>query len=251
MKDCFLYKHIRVDKEEIFYIGVGKVYKKDKLSSDPLIFYRRAYSKRNRNTIWKNIVSKTKYRIEIIQESEDYNFILSREKELIKLYGRIDKKTGILSNMTDGGEGIIGRVWTEESRKKASLSKKGKPLNRGFDHTGDKLSPEHRSKISLKLKGRFAGKNSWKYGKSITTEHKEKLRLGMKGKRMSEESRQKLSKNRKGVGTKKVKFIDDNIVTTFDSLTEASIKSKIPISSLSKIIRGERTSFKGSWEYIN
>lgn len=40
------------------------------------------------------------------------------EKELIAKYGRRDKKTGILCNLTDGGEGASGYLWTDQDRER-------------------------------------------------------------------------------------------------------------------------------------
>ena len=70
----YLYKHIRLDTNEVFYVGIGGKYRPNQ---------------KNRNTIWKRIVAKTDYKIEIILESNDYEFIKQKEIELIKSYGRI------------------------------------------------------------------------------------------------------------------------------------------------------------------
>ena len=45
-------------------------------------------------------------------------FIKDKEKEFIALYGRKNNNTGILANMTEGGDGTLGAVYTEERRKK-------------------------------------------------------------------------------------------------------------------------------------
>ena len=96
---AYLYRHIRLDKNEPFYIGIG---------DDDGGKYTRAYINYGRNKIWKNIISKTKYDIEIILDNLSWGEACNKEKEFIKLYGRINLKTGILSNMTDGGDGTIG-----------------------------------------------------------------------------------------------------------------------------------------------
>lgn len=114
-KKYYLYRHIRLDKNEPFYIGIGT---KDKEHHN---HYSRAESK-TRNEIWHRIVNKTNYRIDIVLEDSNLKFIKERESEFIKLYGRIDKGTGILANLTDGGESNSGKITSEKEkiRRKAS-----------------------------------------------------------------------------------------------------------------------------------
>jgi phosphoribosyl-AMP cyclohydrolase len=103
----YLYRHIRLDSGEPFYIGVGtkpnKTYKS--ISSE----YSRAYSKSDRNSHWRNIIGVTKYEVEILLESDDYSFIKQKEIEFIALHGRRDLGKGTLCNLTDGGEGELNR----------------------------------------------------------------------------------------------------------------------------------------------
>ncbi len=113
----YLYRHIRLDKNEPFYIGIATKKNQEYLSYESE--YSRAFSKQRRDSkIWKAIVKRTNYRVEILFESKNYLEIKEKEKEFIKLYGRIDKKTGILANMTDGGDGTLGLIVSEETRKK-------------------------------------------------------------------------------------------------------------------------------------
>lgn len=91
-----VYRHIRLDTNEVFYIGIGKS-------------ETRAYKKDGRNRIWNHIVNKTKYRVEIILEDLTVEEAENKEREFIKLYGRIDLKTGTLSNLTVGGESLLGK----------------------------------------------------------------------------------------------------------------------------------------------
>lgn len=60
-------------------------------------------------------------------EHEDEFPCLWLEHQLIKYFGRRDLGTGILCNLTDGGEGTAGATWTKESRTKLSAAKLGKP----------------------------------------------------------------------------------------------------------------------------
>jgi len=111
----YLYRHIRLDKNEPFYIGIGTKpinYKSHKVE------YARSYATTSRSSFWFNIVNKIDYRVEILLESDDYQFILKKEIEFIKLYGRFDLGKGPLVNLTDGGEGTKGI--SEEKRKNLS-----------------------------------------------------------------------------------------------------------------------------------
>jgi hypothetical protein len=127
----FLYRHIRIDKNIPFYIGIGRI--NDCIISHNPIYYR-AYCK-DRNNLWKKNTSKTNYCVEIIFECNNFNEILNNEIEFIKLYGRIDLNTGSLANLTDGGEGIVN-VSTETKLK---ISNKLKGIKRS-DETKKKLS---------------------------------------------------------------------------------------------------------------
>lgn len=139
----YVYRHIRLDINEIFYIGVGsKNLNRNHYSIESE--YHRAYSKNNRNMYWKNITSKHEYIVEILIESEDHNFIKDKEIEFIKIYGRKDLKKGLLVNLTNGGDGLKGYQISNETRSKMSLAKIGKkPWNMGL-----KMSSEHRIKLS-------------------------------------------------------------------------------------------------------
>ena len=56
-----------------------------------------------------------------LSENEAFNI----EKELIKIIGRRDLKTGSLCNLTEGGDGSSGRIHTEKTKRKMSEKKKG------------------------------------------------------------------------------------------------------------------------------
>jgi hypothetical protein len=110
--EYYTYAHIRNDTNKIFYIGKGKG--------------RRAYITRNRNKLWKNIVAKHGYTVDILAYWSTEAEAFEHEEILIKCFRKMGYN---LSNQTDGGEGISGLEHTEETRKKMSLSKKGKKLS--------------------------------------------------------------------------------------------------------------------------
>lgn len=99
----YLYRHLNPNTNLPFYVGVGTKQNKNHRSFKAT--YYRAHTFHKENSIWKNIVNKNGFVVEIIIESDDYQFILNKEVEFITLYGRKDIKTGILANLTNGGEG--------------------------------------------------------------------------------------------------------------------------------------------------
>jgi hypothetical protein len=200
-----VYKHVRLDKNEPFYIGIGNL--------------QRAYTKRSRNKYWKHIVKSVPYKVEILFEELSLEEACLKEIELIKFYGRKDLGTGILVNMTDGGDlppSHMGKVRSDEFRKKCSESKKGK-----------KLSEEHKKNLSISHKGFKPSEETLKKlsdarkGKKLSTEHKEKIRQSNIGKKRTVETVEKLKSNHKG--TKGMKFsyehrkkISDSIKKKYD-----------------------------------
>lgn len=143
---AIVYRHIRLDKNMPFYISIGKTIK-------------RAYNKFNRNNIWNFIVSKTDYDIEILFDNLSWNEACEKEKEFIKLYGRIDNGIGILTNQTDGGDG--NQNFSEETRNKISLANTGNQYGKGW-----KPTDEQRKKMSDGLKGK-PNKSSTKFKKGF------------------------------------------------------------------------------------
>ena len=114
---AILYRHIRLDKNEPFYIGIG-------------IDMKRAYEKyKSRNSFWKSIINKTDYRVDILFDDLTWEEACEKEKEFIKLYGRRDLGTGTLINLTDGGDGAGGFIHTEAQNAAKALrsQKKIKP----------------------------------------------------------------------------------------------------------------------------
>jgi hypothetical protein len=69
-----------------------------------------------------------KSRIVIIESNLSEVGAFALERRLIAWYGRKDLSSGILTNLTDGGEGQSGRVFnhSQESRSKISVANKGR-----------------------------------------------------------------------------------------------------------------------------
>lgn len=110
MNKYYIYFHIRLDNNTIFYVGKGK----DK----------RASVKRGRSKYWKNIVNKCGYKIEYKETNLTEEEAKEREKYWISFYGRLDQNKGCLINFTDGGEGTSGRIISKSTRNAVSESNK-------------------------------------------------------------------------------------------------------------------------------
>jgi hypothetical protein len=135
---AIVYRHRRLDKNEVFYVGIGKK-------------ESRAYSfvKSRRNKIWNDIKSRSEVDVEIVARDLSWELACELEQLMISEYGRIDLGTGILANLTDGGEGTINaKVWNKGLTGLTSARK------------GIKLTQEQKNKISKAKTGtQIGGKN--------------------------------------------------------------------------------------------
>lgn len=198
---AYVYKHIRKDNNEVFYIGIG-------LNND----FKRAHSKCNRNKYWKNIVNKVGYIVEHIKTNITWEEACNIEKKLIEQYGRKDLNEGKLVNMTNGGDGVIGLIQTDEHKRKNSDANKGrvksvehikKLRNRIVtEETKQKISnsnkgkhhiDETKQKIGDKLKNKYVGNKNPFYGKKHSVETIKKISEFMKGRKLSETTKKKIS----------------------------------------------------------
>ena len=188
----YVYSYLREDLSP-YYIGKGTK--------------GRAYASANHRIK----APKNKERIYIIKDNLTEEEAYDLEKLYILIFGRVDLETGILRNLSDGGEGPTGYKTTPEQRRKIALSRMGEkhPLY------GVSPSKETRKKQSLVMKGRFVGDKNPMYkqthteenrkkisdrhkGVPKTEEHKRKIAEANKGKVNSEETRRKISEANKG-----------------------------------------------------
>jgi hypothetical protein len=129
-KKYYLYVHYRQDKSEAFYIGIGTKYRKKD--------YDRAMCYKKRSEFWKRVCNKTRYNVMIISESDNKQEIINQEINYIKLLGKKKDKSGILVNITDGGEGLSRHrvIWTEAMKNKIREANKKRIIS---DITREKL----------------------------------------------------------------------------------------------------------------
>jgi len=103
--DYYTYAYLREDKTP-YYIGKGRgkrIYSKNRGIKPPKDESRIIFLKKN------------------LTEVEAFK----HEVYMIFVLGRKDLRTGILRNLTNGGEGASGHVKSAENRKKLSLAKSG------------------------------------------------------------------------------------------------------------------------------
>lgn len=232
----YLYTHTRLDKNEIFYVGIGT---KDEMSKTRRSQYRRAFAKSSRNNYWYNISKVTEFVVDIILENDNQDFIKQKEIELIALHKR-KLDGGTLCNMTIGGEGANGL--------------KGVP------------KPAYFSFILSKRNLR----NKYNLGKSLSQETKDKISKANKGRILNQECRDKISKSKKGIKQPNkiyTKFwihkkesekkpilqydLNMNFIKEWSSLTEASNQgyqiSKISLCCNNK--RNSHANYKWRFKY--
>jgi group I intron endonuclease len=151
----YTYAYLREDKTP-YYIGKGqgkRIYSKQKHIKPPKDKSRIIYLKQN------------------LTEAEAFR----HEIYMIDVFGRIDLGTGILHNLTDGGEGPSGAIRSDETRKKLSERQKGeKNHNYGKTHSEETLK---------KLSVSKSGENNPNYGKTHSEETRIKMSEAQKGKK--------------------------------------------------------------------
>jgi len=150
MNKFYVYRHIRLDTNTVFYVGKG--------------IGRRAWQKgkTHHNKYWNRIVNKHDYRVELVIDNIEEGLAVKKEIEFIKLYKSFRQCE---ANHTNGGKGISGHKHSEESKKKMSESMKGRII-----------SDEHKLKIGEAAKG-----NRYNLGRKHTEETKKRRRELIKG----------------------------------------------------------------------
>lgn len=112
----YIYQHVRLDKDEVFYVGKGTVKRPGK--------YPRAFSAQKRNPRWFAITHGVDYRVDIVATFATEEACYNEERRLIAYYGREISGDGTLCNMTEGGEGTSGHRPSPETQAKKSQSRK-------------------------------------------------------------------------------------------------------------------------------
>ena len=73
---AYVYQHIRLDRNEVFYVGIGSDSKN-----------QRAFNKLNRTKFWKSVLAKTEIKVE--RKLEDWGRIFCRLTSMEKRKNRV------------------------------------------------------------------------------------------------------------------------------------------------------------------
>lgn len=201
---AIVYIHRRNDIEDsflnVFYVGISKNYRR------PTIKYKR-------NSMWNRIVKKHGYKIEITHQDLCWEEACAIERYLISFYGRHDLGLGNLANMTDGGDGAVNFIRSEELNKAHGERMKGEnnPMfgrsaqvgKKGF-FTGFRHSEETKKRISESLKKRDY-KMSDELKKKLSELNKKRTGINNPnfGRKHSEETKRRISESNKKPKKKK------------------------------------------------
>jgi hypothetical protein len=194
---AYVYTHTRLDKNEVFYVGIG---------SDSKGKYTRSKRTDNRSVYWKQVYSKTKISIEIVSDNISWKNACEIESYLIMFFGRKDLCKGSLVNLTNGGDGAFGAIRSPETRERIRISSTGRKQSkeqiekRRLSRIGYKASAETIEKMRLSQMGKkhSAERIAKKIGVKKSKECIEKMKISRRGRVFSDETRKKISMANKG-----------------------------------------------------
>ena len=148
MPENYVYVWLR-ESGEPFYVGVGR---KNRYKS---------LVRRNQHTL--NVVKKSggiKALRKLIYPVDSWESGCKFEQKLIAQFGRSDLGTGILTNMTDGGEGTINKIVSEHTREAVAAANKKRiwslasKVKMSESTKGHKVKDETREKLRTLFKGK-------------------------------------------------------------------------------------------------
>ena len=184
----YVYEHWRHDKDVCFWVGKG--------------YGNRAYDfKRNKH--YNNVVAKLArlgmcVEVRLVESAMSETDALALEIERIAFWRDAGVK---LTNLTDGGEGVVGLVHTPESRRKISDRLKGRIAGPHSEETKRKISEANIAAARRPggLYGRANPAHSARLkGRSLSSEHRLRIGIGLQGHVVTEEARIKSSITQSG-----------------------------------------------------
>lgn len=197
--DFYVYEYLREDGTP-YYIGKGSG--------------KRAFSKH----VIK--IPDDHSRIRIVAENLLEADAFALEISLIAKHGRKDKGTGILRNLSDGGEGPSGWICTDKTRAKMSLV-----------FTGRVFSEEHKAKLA-----------SFRVGKKLSEETRARMSASKIGRVVTDEQRKAMSAHRKGKPLSEqtlAKRAESRRISKWVLVHSAETKAKISAGGKGRIVSEE------------
>ena len=189
---------------EPFYVGKGKLkqwishlYDAKIFRKNKILFLSHKYNKIRKILIEFGELIKNKHIVKV-EENLTEQEAFELEIWLIWAIGRFNLKLGPLTNQTDGGEGVSGRIISEEHRQKLINSATGvvfDSIRKNNISKGNKGKKRTEEQIMIlktcnrnisdgarqKMGNSRRGKNPWNLGISLSEEHKKKIvRIGEK-----------------------------------------------------------------------
>lgn len=154
-KNIFFIYLDKTNKNRVFYVGKGKI--------------KRTKNITKRNKLWHRIAAKYGHKREIIFATKDESFAFLLEIKLIKEYKTFAKScnngSGWGANLTEGGQGVSGRVVSIETKEKLRKAHTGKVMSEeskiktGLASSQRKHSPETKIKIGILSQGEKSGQS--------------------------------------------------------------------------------------------
>jgi len=200
MNKYYTYAYLREDGTP-YYIGKGKGY--------------RAYQKR------RSINLPPKNRIIFLKQNLTEEEAFRHEIYMIAVFGRKDNQTGILRNLTNGGEGISG---ANQSKEKNGFYKKTHTEESKLKISKAKMGSKFPDNLKLIVSERT--KKMWESGVFSTEEYREKLSKSL---------------------CKKQYEITDILGNTYQvfNLVKFSKEHNLDYSAMSKVVKGKLKYYKG------
>jgi hypothetical protein len=209
-KKYCVYMHVNIHNDKK-YIGMTCQVPEERWRSNGTSYLCKTEDGKYKNPAFANALNKysdwhNDWRHIIVADSLTKEEAEQLEIELIALYKTNCYKYFNPSfgyNCTDGGEGGLGREWTEESKQKLSQSLKGHSTSDetkekiSLANTGRQFSDEIRMKFSEAHKGKNSGEEHYLWGQHQPESVRQKISQTKTGSRHSADTKAKMSESQK------------------------------------------------------
>lgn len=214
-QDFYVYEHRRKDTGAVFYVGKG--------------CGQRAKNFSRRNQYWKRVAAKAGgVEVNFVAKEIDQELSFLVEREYIDLLKRFGAS---LTNLTDGGEGCAGAVFTEEHKRKIAAAKIGKPR-----------PAEVTAKMRASKTGKNTGVDNPFFGRHHSEETKAKLRITSGSRTHTEDAKRRIKESLKVTWatmqrTRPVHCISNGII--YFSINEAARQLGLQRRCITMVCNGE------------